>query len=158
MSRINDYNEPEDTASFLRGCAFEANADRALLGRKGQRFLRELEAALLAMPEKRLSAGRLARTTINGSELCGEVCAIANAVYRLFEKRLHVCINNICEPRPASAAALGPTLFKLPPWVSEWITAFDFGKKVEPITFEIEPIERPEAVQMAEEMAVHSTK
>jgi hypothetical protein len=76
MSRINDNYECDDTASFLRGCAFEANAHRALFGKKGQRFLRELEAALLAMPEKRLSDGRLARTTVVGTELVGECCAL----------------------------------------------------------------------------------
>ena len=82
MSRISDY-EADDTASFLRGCAFEANAHRALLGRKGQRFLRELEAALLAMPKKRLITGRLAKTAFDGVELHGEVCALgAVALHR----------------------------------------------------------------------------
>lgn len=85
----------------------------------------------------------------------GEVCAIANAVYRLFEKRLHVCCNAICETRPSDAAELGPNLFKLPGWVSQWIMDFDLGKKVEPITFEIEPIERPDAKKLALEMAAH---
>jgi len=60
MSRIGDC-EPDDNESFLRACAFDANGERAILGRKGQRFMRELEAALLALPEKRLTAGALTR-------------------------------------------------------------------------------------------------
>ena len=60
MSRIGDY-EPDDNESFLRACAFDANGQRALLGRRGQRFMRELEAALLSLPEKKLTAGTLTR-------------------------------------------------------------------------------------------------
>ena len=60
MSRIGDC-EPDDNESFLRACAFDANGQRALLGRRGQRFMRELEAALMALPEKRLAAGTLTR-------------------------------------------------------------------------------------------------
>ena len=50
MSRIEE-GDYDDTASFLRGCAFSANCDRAVEGRKGQRILLELEEALLAMPD-----------------------------------------------------------------------------------------------------------
>lgn len=60
MSRINDSYEPEDTADILRGYAFEGNMRRALQGKKGQKFLRELEAALLSLPEKKLCEGSLA--------------------------------------------------------------------------------------------------
>jgi hypothetical protein len=59
MSRISEY-EADDTASFLRCCAFEANMKRAVAGKKGQAFLRELEAALLALQEKKLFVGALA--------------------------------------------------------------------------------------------------
>src|SRR5579872_3621191 len=85
----------------------------------------------------------------------GEVCAIANAVYRLFERKLHVCIDNICEPQRPTYTTLGPTLFRFPRWVGVWIQDFDMGKKVEPITFEIEPIDTKESVKAAEEMAIH---
>ena len=61
MSRIDDGYEPDDTASFLRSCAFSHNVDQAVKGKKGLKFFKELEAALLALPEKRLSEGRLAR-------------------------------------------------------------------------------------------------
>jgi hypothetical protein len=63
MSRIEE-GDCDDTESFLRGCAFEANGKRAIHGRKGQKILRELEEALLAMPEKRLIHGKFATTTI----------------------------------------------------------------------------------------------
>ena len=59
MSRIEDY-DIYDTASFLRSCAFGHNVEQALKGKRGQKFLRELEAELVAMPEKRLRRGRLA--------------------------------------------------------------------------------------------------
>jgi hypothetical protein len=45
-----------------------ANVERSLKGKKGQAALRELEAALLALPEKRLIADHL--------EANGEVCAL----------------------------------------------------------------------------------
>ncbi len=80
MSRIDDDCGSDDTAGFLRGCAFEHNGMRAMYGKRGQRFLRELVAALDAMPEKRLVEGRLATTTVEGSQLCGEVCALGAVV------------------------------------------------------------------------------
>jgi hypothetical protein len=60
MSRIDDC-EPDDNEGFLRACAFDANGKRAILGRRGQKFMRELEAALLELPEKKLAAGVLTR-------------------------------------------------------------------------------------------------
>lgn len=48
---------------------WEANLRRSLEGRKGQQSLRELEAALLALPEKRLIADELESDK-------GEVCAV----------------------------------------------------------------------------------
>lgn len=56
MSRISE-GECDDTASFLRSCAFGHNIQQALRGKKGKKFLIELEAALLALPEKRLAKG-----------------------------------------------------------------------------------------------------
>lgn len=50
---------------------FRANVDRAIAGKRGQAFLRELVASLEAMPEKRLIAHDLQATT-------GEVCAIGS--------------------------------------------------------------------------------
>lgn len=58
MSRINewgDYDEEFPNAYDL----FAANAHRALRGRRGRKALRELRAALLALPEKRLISGAL---------------------------------------------------------------------------------------------------
>lgn len=49
---------------------WEANLERSLKGRKGQSALRELEAALLALPDKRL----IANDTVSAD---GAVCAIA---------------------------------------------------------------------------------
>jgi hypothetical protein len=55
-----------------------ANTERALKGRRGQRDLRDLETALLELPEKRLIAGSIA--------LNGQVCAVAAlAVHRLMQ-------------------------------------------------------------------------
>jgi hypothetical protein len=52
---------------------WEANQERSIKGRKGQAALRELEAALLALPEKRLIANELENAQ-------GEVCAIGALV------------------------------------------------------------------------------
>lgn len=66
MSRATSWedDEPYPNASAL----FQANVDRALKGKKGQTFLREIESALLAMPEKKLI----------GSAVCegGQVCLL----------------------------------------------------------------------------------
>lgn len=62
VSEEEDFNNQ----AFL----WEANLERSLKGRKGQAALRELEAALLTLPEKRL----IANNTISTD---GSVCAIA---------------------------------------------------------------------------------
>jgi hypothetical protein len=67
MSRSNyseDYDEQFPNALFL----YRNSVDLALSGRRGQRFLRDLIAALEAMPTKELIADRLVDS--------GSVCAI----------------------------------------------------------------------------------
>jgi hypothetical protein len=99
MSRIDEGYEPDDTESFLRSCAFTANIRRAEAGKKGKRFFAELEAALLALPDKKLANGALTRPprtmTVDGFEVlrffpdwkdCGEYCALgAVAVKRAMD-------------------------------------------------------------------------
>ena len=65
--RLN-YSDEEDYPGQFN--LWEANCRRSLQGKAGQRELRELEAALLALPEKRLIHG-----TLTNEE--GGVCAIA---------------------------------------------------------------------------------
>jgi hypothetical protein len=64
--RIN-YTEDEDYSGQFN--LWQANCQRSINGKAGQKALKELEAALLALPEKRLIADEL-----EDSE--GEVCAI----------------------------------------------------------------------------------
>jgi hypothetical protein len=64
--RLN-YSDDEDRPGQF--ALWQANCDRSIKGQIGQRELRELEAALLAMPEKRLIHGALADED-------GGVCAI----------------------------------------------------------------------------------
>lgn len=93
MSRIEE-GDCDDTESFLRGCAFEGNMQRAIHGRKGQKILRELEEALLAMPEKRLIHGKFATTTLVAAPgglptVDSDVCALGClAVHREMKKGL----------------------------------------------------------------------
>lgn len=54
MSRIS-YSEDEDRPGQFE--LWQANCQRSLSGRNGQAALAELEAALLALPDKRLVAG-----------------------------------------------------------------------------------------------------
>lgn len=78
MSRI-DEGDICDTADFLAACALEHNMKQALNGRKGQKFLRELEAELVAMPEKRLWRGVLVHPPEPvgvGFKIDGEACAL----------------------------------------------------------------------------------
>lgn len=65
MSRFSDDYD-EDFRN--QGLLWEANYQRALSGKRGQRALRTLEAALLALPEPRLISSHLA--------LNGQVCAM----------------------------------------------------------------------------------
>lgn len=71
MSRIEEY-EPDDIEDELRCWSFQNNTERHLKGKKGQAMLRELEAALLALPEKRLEYSRF--VVRHGEE--GGVCAL----------------------------------------------------------------------------------
>lgn len=66
--RRSGYSEDCDNLELYR-----ATVERAIHGKRGQRFLRELAAALDAMPEKLLISGEL----INGEGGCcaiGSVC------------------------------------------------------------------------------------
>lgn len=65
--RLN-YSEDEDFPGQF--ALWQANCRRSLASRAGQRELRELEAALVALPEKRLIHGTL-------EDEDGGVCAIA---------------------------------------------------------------------------------
>jgi hypothetical protein len=65
--RIN-YSDDEDFPGQFQ--IWQANCRRSLQGKRGQQELRELEAALLALPEKRLIHGALQDDE-------GGVCAIA---------------------------------------------------------------------------------
>jgi len=61
------YSEDEDYPGQFE--LWQANCRRSLQGKAGQAALRELEAALLALPEKRLIAHKMI-------DADGEVCAI----------------------------------------------------------------------------------
>lgn len=65
--RLNYSDEEDRPGQFA---LWNANCQRSLKGKAGQRELRELKAALLALPEKRLIHGLLTDTD-------GGVCAIA---------------------------------------------------------------------------------
>ncbi len=65
--RLN-YSEEEDRPGQF--ALWEANCRRSMRGKRGQQALRELEAALLALPEKRLIHNSL-------TDDDGGVCAIA---------------------------------------------------------------------------------
>jgi len=65
------FNEDEDFNN--QSLLWEANQERCIRGRKGQAALRELEAALLALPEKRLITDELENAR-------GDVCAIGALV------------------------------------------------------------------------------
>lgn len=75
MSR-SGYSEDCEYLELWRGAV-----DRAIAGRRGQTLLQELEAALLALPEKRLCAFDVANPKT------GEVCALgAVALKRRLDK------------------------------------------------------------------------
>ncbi len=65
--RINYADEEDRPGQFE---LFQANCRRSLRGRKGQAALREFEAALLALPEKRLIKDLLAA----GDDVCAIGC------------------------------------------------------------------------------------
>jgi hypothetical protein len=66
MSRRGISDEEEYPGQFG---LWEGNCRRSIKGKAGQAALRELEAALLALPEKRLIVGEL-------ENAAGEVCAL----------------------------------------------------------------------------------
>lgn len=70
MSRSGYYDECEDNWQHIRWRGMVASATR---GKRGQAFLRDLAAALDAMPEKRLITNDLVREDSTGFE---NVCAI----------------------------------------------------------------------------------
>jgi hypothetical protein len=77
MSRMDDGGDGDCDSNF--GYLWESITRRALNGRRGQGVLRELEAALVALPEKRLVKEAFARD--------GEVCALgALALKRQMDK------------------------------------------------------------------------
>lgn len=81
MSRINEDWEPDCVEDELRAWAFQGNCRRALAGKKGRKFLQELEAALLALPMKRLAHGVIAsseeeRIPEKVLVATGDVCAL----------------------------------------------------------------------------------
>ena len=76
MSRIDTDWQPDSVEDELRSWAFSGNIKRAIAGKKGQKFLRELEAALLAMPAKRLVSGVLVHTKETPAD--GDVCALGS--------------------------------------------------------------------------------
>lgn len=85
MSRI-DYADCDDNADFLRACAFSANTEKHLKGEKGQKALKELEAALLELPEKKLIRSRF-MVKENEKDEVGAVCALgALALKRRLDK------------------------------------------------------------------------
>lgn len=61
------YTDEEDVPGQF--ALWQANCQRSINGKKGQAALRELEAALLALPDKRLIAEKMI-------DADGEVCAI----------------------------------------------------------------------------------
>ena len=65
--RFADDDWEEEFAN--QGLMWEANRTRHLRGRKGQAVLRELQAALLELPEKRLIAGRLGPNVVSDSAM-----------------------------------------------------------------------------------------
>lgn len=71
----------DDSMDFGQYALWEGNATRAIEGRKGQKFLREVERALVEMPVPRLIAGSFS--------LEGEVCLLgACAVQRCVDAGL----------------------------------------------------------------------
>lgn len=81
MSRIA-YSEDEDRPGQF--ALWRANVARSLAGRRGQEALRDLESALLAMPEKRLVSHRL----IDERDVCavGALVVVREAKGRSYEE------------------------------------------------------------------------
>lgn len=114
MSRI-DYVDCDDNESFLRACAFSANTERHLKGEKGQKALKELEEALLALPEKKLIYFNFVTRKSILDEV-GEVCALgAVALKRRMDKGMTraQAIRDMEEKAPE-----GPDYIKVSAWES----------------------------------------
>jgi hypothetical protein len=69
MSRVQE-GEWDDQDAVRRHNLWRGNYLRQLRGKRGQAFLRELRDALLALPEKALAAGQIAKD--------GQVCALGS--------------------------------------------------------------------------------
>lgn len=105
MSRIDDY-EPDCIEDELRAWAFSGNIRRAVAGKKGRKFLAELEAALVAMPEKRLAEGAMASTLHEPGSVCAlGAVAVARAVAAGKSRR----------------AAIGELVEKFSPFEQGWV-------------------------------------
>lgn len=78
MSRF-DYND-----EGIPWAVWEQIVSRALICRPGQQMLADLEAALLALPERKLIAGKFMEA--------GQVCAVGAYVAKKHADRLHVTI------------------------------------------------------------------
>ncbi len=65
------YSDEEDFPGQF--ALYRANTDKQLDGRQGQAVLRELEAALLALPRKRLARKQIAKD--------GDVCAVGALIW-----------------------------------------------------------------------------
>lgn len=72
MSRIAYSDDEEFPGQFAM---WQANCSRSLAGKQGQWALRELEAAIVALPTKRLISGAIACN--------GEVCAVGALIVAL---------------------------------------------------------------------------
>lgn len=75
MSRFDGISEPESVEDDLRAWGFWANVRKHIAGKRGRKLLLELEAALLALPEKRLERSMFARKYGEADDM-GGVCAL----------------------------------------------------------------------------------
>lgn len=78
MSRVQEGDYDWDEWANLHAGRWERNLRATLKGKKGQAALRELEAALLAMPDKRLVRGTFYEVDEYGNEECCVLGALAS--------------------------------------------------------------------------------
>jgi hypothetical protein len=96
--RIN-YSDEEDFSGQFG--LWQANCDRSLRGKKGVAVLRELEAALVALPQKRLIDQAVAKH--------GDVCAVGALMADRLVKRgksRHEALAELAESNEGDTAAL----------------------------------------------------